>query len=135
MAERNGQVRTMGHIYAGATIVSAWLGSVPLPAWLNCEGRIVTLEVDDFDWEEPMEEIASRPYWSRSWVIQEFLMAREVHIYSGNARVDDQFFRDLLARAADMELLTVEIADLVQTPGLMRRWPALPLVIEWHVDR
>jgi len=68
-------------------------------------------------------------------VIQEFLMAREVHIYCGNARVDDQFFRDLLARAADMELLTVEIADLVQTPDLMRRWPALPLVIERHVDR
>lgn len=135
MVERNEQVRMMGHIYADATVVSAWLGSVPLPAWLNYEGHIVTLEVDDFDWEESIEEIASRPYWSRSWVIQEFLLAREVHIYCSNVRVDDQFFRDLLARAADMELLTVEIADLVQKLDLMRRWPALPLVIERHVDR
>lgn len=135
IAERNEQVRMMGHIYAGATVVSAWLGNVPLPAWLNYEGRIVTLEVDDFDWAESMEEIASRPYWSRSWVIQEFLMAREVHIYCGNARVDDQFFQEMLARATDTQLLTAEIADLVQKPDLMRKWPALPLVVERHVDR
>jgi len=135
IAERNKQVRMMGRIYAEAAVVTAWLGLVPLPAWLNYEGRIVTLEVDDFDWAESMEEIASRPYWSRSWVIQEFLLAREVHIYCSNVRVDDQFFRDLLARAADMDLLSVEMADLVQKPDLMRRWPALPLVIERHCDR
>ena len=135
MAERNEQVRMMGHIYAGAAVVSAWLGVIPLPACLNYEGRIVTLEVDDFDWEGSMEEIARRPYWTRSWIIQEFLLAKEVHIYYSNVRVDDQFFRDLLARAADMDLIAADIADLVQKPDLMRRWLALPLVIERHYDR
>jgi hypothetical protein len=125
----------MEQIYANATVVSVWLGRVPLPEGLYFEGRVVTLEVDEFDWEESMEEIANRPYWSRSWVIQEFLLAREIHMYCSNIRVDGHFFRDMLSRAADMELLNVEVADLVTQPDLMRKWPALPLVIGRHVDR
>lgn len=82
-----------------------------------------------------MEWIVNRPYWKRSWVIQEFLLAQNVHIYCSNTHVEGTAFRDMLARAADVDLLSVEISDLVNKPHLMRKWPALPLVIGRHCDR
>ena len=66
VAERNQQVAIMGKIYANAAVVSVWLGLVPLPEWITVEGHIVTLEVDDFDWEDNMIDITNRLYWTRS---------------------------------------------------------------------
>ncbi|ERF70786.1 hypothetical protein EPUS_08344 [Endocarpon pusillum Z07020] len=135
VTERNEQVRIMDQIYSNAAIVSVWLGNIPLPPQVNFEGRIANLEVDYLDWEESMYDIASRPYWSRTWVIQEFLLARVVHIYCSNTRIDGDLFQDMLSNAAGIDLFSVEVADTVTQPDLIQKWPALPFVIGRHADR
>jgi hypothetical protein len=135
IAEKNQQVRMMDRIYQNATVVSVWLGLPPLPDWLNVSGPIVTLETDDFDWAEAMEDLANRPYWRRSWTIQEYMLAREIHVYCSNSRVDGVFFQDLLSRAAGVELLRVQDDELAAQPDLVRKWAALPMNVGRHVDR
>ena len=135
VTEKNQQVRMMDQIYQNATVVSVWLGLVPLPDWLNVSGPIVTFEVDDFDWAESMEELANRPYWMRSWTIQEYMLAREIHVYCSNSRVDGLFFQELLSRAAGIDLLNIQDHDLAAQPDLIRKWPALPMNVGRHVDR
>lgn len=134
VTEKNEQVSIMEQIYANATVVSVWLGLVPVPEWIHLDGPIVTLEVEDFYWEESIEDLANRPYWSRTWVIQEFFLARAVHLYCSNTRVDDHFFREMQLKAANMSLLHAEVADLVSQPDVMRKWLALPFVIGRHID-
>jgi len=135
VTEKNQQVRMMDQIYQKATVVSVWLGLVPLPDWLNVSGPIVTLEIDDFDWAESMEDLANRPYWTRSWTIQEYMLAREIHVYCSNSRVEGQFFQELLAQAAGIDLLSINDQDLAAQSDLIRKWPALPITFGRHVDR
>ena len=135
VTEKNQQVRMMDQIYQNATVVSVWLGLVPSPDWLNIEGPIVTFEVDDFDWAESMGDLANRPYWTRSWIIQEYMLAREIHVYCSNHRVEGQFFRDLLEREAGIDLLGIKDDDLAAQSDLIRKWPALPINFGRDVDR
>ena len=135
VAERNQQVSMMDQIYQNATIVSVWLGLVPLPDWYPVSEPIVTLEVDDLDWADSMTDLANRPYWRRSWTIQEYMLAREVHIYCSNCRVDGHFFQDLLSRAAGVNLMRISDKDLAAKPDLIRKWSALPMNVGRHIDR
>ncbi|MCJ1411568.1 hypothetical protein MMC19_005658 [Ptychographa xylographoides] len=135
VTEKNQQVRMMDQIYQNATVVSVWLGLVPLPDWLNISGSVVTLEVDDFDWAESMEDLANRPYWTRSWTIQEYMLAREIHVYCSNSRIEGRLFQELLSRAAGIDLLSIQDDDLAAQPDLIRKWPALPINVGRHVDR
>lgn len=135
-AEKNQQVRLMEQIYAKAAVVSVWLGLVPLPTGMTVTGRVVTLEVDEFDWRDALPDLASRPYWSRTWVIQEFLLARRIHLYCSNTRIDDLFFQELLSDQSGLNLLRVmETTDLVTRSDLMKKWPALALMFQRNVDR
>ena len=133
--EKNQQVGMMGQIYQNATVVSVWLGLVPLPDWLHVSGPVVTLEVDDLDWAESMTDLANRPYWRRSWTIQEYMLAREIHIYCSNCRVDGHFFQTLLSRAASINLMRINDRDLAAQPNLIRKWSALPMNVGRHIDR
>lgn len=90
--EKSDQVGLMDRTYSDAQVVSLWLGLVPVPKsplLRNMfpsqeefdKGHVVTLENDSFDWYDHLDELLNRPYWSRFWVIQEFLRAREIHYY------------------------------------------------------
>ncbi|ORY03552.1 heterokaryon incompatibility protein-domain-containing protein [Clohesyomyces aquaticus] len=83
--ERNAQVWSMDQTYKGAECVSVWLGE---PAG--------TLHSEEFDWFKSMPELTRRPYWSRTWVIQEFLMGRRVKIFWGDENIDWRDFFELL---------------------------------------
>ena len=135
VAEKNQQVAMMGQIYQNASIVSVWLGLVPLPDWLHVSGPVITVEVDNLDWAESMTDLANRPYWRRSWTIQEYMLAREIHVYCSNNRVDGHFFQQLLSHAAGVDLLSIQDDDLAAQPGLIRKWSALPMNVGRHIDR
>lgn len=138
--ERNQQVRIMEQIYQNAQVVSVWLGEVSLPAFV-VEMHSITLtenddlEMDPYDWSESMDDLANRPYWSRTWVIQEFLLARAIHLYCSNTRVDVDSFTDMLGRAAGIDTLNIELKDLETMQHLVKKWRALPLIAARHVDR
>ncbi|KAE9379669.1 heterokaryon incompatibility, partial [Stipitochalara longipes BDJ] len=77
-AERSSQVRLMDQTYRDAVCVSVWLGLVTLPTdtmpYIPTQIPAKTLESDRFDWIDSIVDLSNRPYWSRVWVIQEFLL-------------------------------------------------------------
>lgn len=81
--ERNHQVALMRRIYSGADYVIAWLGAA----------------TPDLDWDEPdavVRDLASRTYWSRVWIIQEFVLGRAVVLQCG----------DMCLRCEDLDWLS-----------------------------
>lgn len=102
--ERNHQVAMMGKIYSRARRVLVWLGqSTPLIAGLlhNMYG----LEVDEYHklaWKEDIDSFEKErmqlgleclcrfEYWERLWVVQEYLLAKDVKIWCGADSVDPE---------------------------------------------
>jgi hypothetical protein len=79
--ERSRQVPLMRDIYMVAEDVLVWLG----PA---------AESVDASDAAALFEDIAARPYWTRVWIIQEFVLASKVEIQCGHVRVPwDDFYK------------------------------------------
>ena len=74
-----------------------WLGLVRHPIldlytnkWRD---PITTADVDDWTFAENIEDVANRPYWIRFWVVQEFLSAREIHIWCSGNNIDVEDFK------------------------------------------
>lgn len=108
--EKSHQVSLMSRTYSDAQVLSVWLGLVPKypgaasrgncaldnTAWAGCptpeqysDGHVKTYDVDNFDWTGHLDELLNRPYWLRRWVIQEFLLARAIHLYCGGNIMTD----------------------------------------------
>lgn len=99
--ERNEQVKCMDQTYKNAAIVSVWLGLASLPDWVTIpesarKGPIKTLEISDFIWADHIDDLANRPYWSRFWVLQEFLLARNLRIHCSDTAMDWSDFKDIV---------------------------------------
>lgn len=118
LAERNRQVQMMGRIYKSAGSVVIWLGDaddIPLPAVPSIDQA--TSGDDETDTEKNdgktkkdkaltrwREEVlrdslskASPPWWTRSWIIQELVLASDLSVAFGPAEVSwNTFYSDLL---------------------------------------
>lgn len=81
LQERNYQVRQMPKIYRAAQEVIAWLGQRTYASDQAME--LITLSPEDlrrrkeFDIQEYLNDLFSRPYWSRVWVVQELASANQ----------------------------------------------------------
>ncbi|KAG9184985.1 hypothetical protein G6011_11815 [Alternaria panax] len=86
--ERNYQVSLMRDVYTGARSVIVWLGlphgSEELAFMLA--RRPGLLRVEEF--YAALADVLNKPYWSRVWVIQEFVLAQSVEIWCGDLQVD-----------------------------------------------
>ncbi|KAJ9651727.1 hypothetical protein H2198_008999 [Neophaeococcomyces mojaviensis] len=81
LAERNDQVSMMPLIYGLATSVSAHIGPpITLPSDVDAKNNITILP------------LIRQDYWTRTWVIQEFLLAQHLTIYSGQSSIDFKLF-------------------------------------------
>jgi hypothetical protein len=91
LKERNHQVWMMGEIYSRAERVIVWLGAFSWRArnamrnsynycstWGTSEGAVVGLA-----------ELYELAYWSRAWVVQEYVLARNITIWCGSQRIFD----------------------------------------------
>ncbi|KAI3336642.1 hypothetical protein HD806DRAFT_474336 [Xylariaceae sp. AK1471] len=100
--ERTAQVRVMDEIYRNASYVSVWLGLAPLPndqfSLINQEQRenARTCDIEPFVWTDHAKELANHPYWTRYWVIQECLCARDIQIHCSGNIIHWEGFRDVL---------------------------------------
>ncbi|KAK6434794.1 hypothetical protein LTR95_009024 [Oleoguttula sp. CCFEE 5521] len=79
--ERNDQVRAMGEIYSGAALVLAWLGLVddnirPCFASNGQESLAVV--------RAARKALVGRQYWTRLWVYQELVLAKQIRITCGH---------------------------------------------------
>ncbi|KAK3699133.1 hypothetical protein LTR37_016607 [Vermiconidia calcicola] len=75
--ERNHQVRDMGQIYANASTVLVWIGQgsdTKLAEEYRYGHNTTCTE------EEPEDSLLYSSYWSRTWIIKELLLARNVEL-------------------------------------------------------
>jgi len=112
-AEKSDQIQRMAQIYQAAQYVIAWLGEETMAtrAMYQCANRIFspaasksTLKIPSIDFPQQLEyfdsnpgdgllDLSSRPYWRRVWILQEFAVARDVHIMCGSGTLQwEQFY-------------------------------------------
>jgi hypothetical protein len=136
-AERSQQVQMMGSIYSSARVVWAWLGPARDP-----EVERETLGVEVAKTLASLRENASRhltsslnvrktliaigmisyhDYWTRAWIVKEFLLARKVQLLYGDTRIDPV----LLSRYR-RELEKKNRARNLRRPGTAGRLTELP---------
>ena len=112
VSERNHQVRAMGEIYSDASSVIAWLGlqeessydrreachHCRQPSANDIDNRYPRSRglKDAWDWQDAMLDLAHRPYWSRMWIVQELMLAQDVHLLCGDRLVCWTDFRSAL---------------------------------------
>jgi hypothetical protein len=136
--ERNSQVRVMDQTYRDALVVSVWLGLPPIPDDMEFypdhnHAQIRTFDIRGLDWYDHMEDLANRPYWTRFWVIQECLLAQQVHVYCGDSGVDWEVFKELLGHVTGVDRYLEE--DVDTTESTFGSWAAWPLVTGRHPDK
>ncbi|OAK99661.1 HET-domain-containing protein [Phaeosphaeriaceae sp. SRC1lsM3a] len=85
--ERNHQVALMGKIYSEAKLVIAWLGS----GFELSLSNVSTFDEHKSDihlYATSLMHISSATYWSRLWIVQEFVLAQHIDIWSGGSSTD-----------------------------------------------
>ena len=107
----------MDEIFKRAILVLVWLGARREPeSTALCHRGIPLYPASPIrhhftaspDWKKPdhrreILQILSRPYWDRLWIIQEFLLAREILLFYG----DDHFWgQDLFRTLCELQNTT-----------------------------
>jgi len=86
--ERNHQVAMMGEIYSKATSVIVWLGE----STFDIERAIETMtktcanELASEVWldsTDRIHELFTKGYWTRAWIVQEYMLAAKVEVWCG----------------------------------------------------
>jgi hypothetical protein len=98
LAERSSQVLYMHQIYSNAASVVVWLGRHE-PWGLNYTLSSIESRGHDeittpvhFGITRIISNLLSRPWWTRVWIVQEFILARTVQIQCGSCTLSwDQF--------------------------------------------
>ncbi|KAI3318503.1 HET-domain-containing protein [Xylariaceae sp. AK1471] len=81
--EKTEQVRRMDETYKDAVATVVWLGTRETPSDKPVAGRDHTSKLAS---PSLVDEIFSRPYWSRIWIIQELLLAKDIIPLYGHLR-------------------------------------------------
>jgi len=97
-AERSHQVSIMGRIYSSASRVIVWLG---LYSGLAAEG-LMFIDVAYlsnyltsgalWDYEDQLEKLFNIPYWTRTWIVQEYVLAKSIEVWLGYLKRDGKIF-------------------------------------------
>ncbi len=108
--EKNQQVRLIGRIFQQAKSMLLWLGEAGeytdklfevarkavrledtlegFAAWTPYDNEVKLTDESKADINRGMEDVLSRPYWTRRWVIQECLFADKIEVCCGAAIVN-----------------------------------------------
>ncbi|KZZ91711.1 Heterokaryon incompatibility [Moelleriella libera RCEF 2490] len=130
--ERAAQVSLMAETYKNAVNVSVWLG-IPRTAQQTdwpCKSAIRYPPTEDqaLDWEQDAHDLANRPYWSRYWVIQEFMLAQSVLLYCGLSYRSFWEFRDMLCSGTAIDPDDEDVMKWRRSPE-SERYTALSLLM------
>lgn len=104
ISEKNHQVNMMGRIFTTAGCVISWLGEeannsqcVMKAIRTSTYTRYCSIEV-----EQAMSAFLWRPYWRRMWIVQEFILAKNVFILCGH---EGAWWKDLVHFWHDTKLV------------------------------
>lgn len=90
----------MDEVYRRALVVNVWLGLEPQNV-TPCSSMGVTDGIDStrgFQWEDAIPDLVNRPYWTRIWVIQEFILALRLEIPCGRNQISFLEFEHLIRK-------------------------------------
>lgn len=96
ISERNHQVAMMGNIYSRAEGVIVWLGFVPRrveDAMREvCDQQLVNKHrpVLSKKCGKGVEDFEKLAYWSRAWIVQEYVLAKTIDIWLGRFRMEGE---------------------------------------------
>ncbi|KAL5592416.1 hypothetical protein FOBRF1_013442 [Fusarium oxysporum] len=89
--ERNHQVKLMRSIYSTASETIVWLGSATHGSDLAIDhingafsDERMKAKTDHRKLTEPLQKLLGREYWTRIWVVQEVLLAKNIKILCGS---------------------------------------------------
>jgi hypothetical protein len=89
--ERGRQVSLMHMVYGGARLVVSWLGPEPIAGyWNGLDDRLSDRDIDLRQKDviqrvnQILDDVASREYWDRVWIIQEVVLARKMMMLAGD---------------------------------------------------
>lgn len=132
MDEKSSQVRLMGGIYRSAIQVTAWLappssGLDPITEIFCSENlkRLVdervtfSLSTGDMSLESLVIRMFTTPeYWSRLWVVQEVVLARDLVLQLGRFKISGDLLADLLIKTESSDPLSHPHHDVEHTSEL-----------------
>jgi hypothetical protein len=96
--ERSHQVSIMGRIYSSASRVIVWLGVYSGLAaegllWITATYLADNLTLDTLpDYEKEVGELFKLPYWTRVWIVQEYVLAKSINIWLRYLKRDGEMF-------------------------------------------
>ncbi|CAN9204477.1 unnamed protein product [Alternaria alternata] len=103
--ERSHQVQEMKRIYSGTKCVYCWLGNInrlPYTSMLDTHRMKDLVHWRDRDARrslrrsEQSECIVQREYWGRLWIVQEFLLAKDIMILVGRYKLSYREFESIV---------------------------------------
>jgi hypothetical protein len=130
--ERNHQVTMMRDIYSDAQSVIAWLGKdvkdtelafrlTRGPCSLPADDGYSIRERTSYQQWRSFRSLFRRPYWNRVWIVQEFILPRNVEIWCGTLLADASAFDSLFAVLERLQnpWLTIRacMTDVVESQG------------------
>lgn len=115
--ERNHQVTQMRALYLTATSTIAWLGETNRNTGMNYAAMYLTRSrLTDDKTRRALIDVLNRPYWSRVWVIQEFLLPSHLDVWWDSYRI----------KASDLRQVVWTLAELPSnSPRAIPRYPSI----------
>jgi hypothetical protein len=124
--ERNHQVQMMRQIYSNAESVSVWLGEDDPVTNSNTAMNYLTIREpykhlhSHLFWNQRQAKavlaLCNRPYWTRMWIVQEILLAKDITIYCGPKAMSWQHFQNFFN-------------DIVKLPAVWKQhFPITPVL-------
>lgn len=131
--EKNRQVNIMSEIYSAATRVCVWLGPADADStWAMSFMKYDLLQLQDFDklyedkeaimkWHALLK-LMKRPWFSRRWVVQEIVMARDAMIYCGSDSLPWTKFAETVQLFLEIESVSNRFTELMQSEDTRPRF-------------
>lgn len=153
--EKGSQVSLMAEIYQNAVQVIAWLGeeienfegaarlmkTIPkiLPSAPDYWPNFFDVDELDEDWKyvlnsshlwDAIFELFTRPYWSRLWVLQEYILSRLTLLQCGHHMIDNQSVANFLTKLNGLQRYLIEnhIMKVHEETSLKSMWRAVKVL-------
>ncbi|RDW56532.1 hypothetical protein BP6252_14122 [Coleophoma cylindrospora] len=125
----------MDETYRKAACVSVWLGLAPgAEQYRSTTSKpIKSFDVEPF-WMDHMSDLINRPYWTRFWVIQEFLLGEDVNIYCSVSHGNWIDFKDFVEYETKTDFFG-DADHLRAGNAVANSCAALPFVLGRHPDK
>jgi len=114
-SEKNHQVAIMGSIYEQAEITIAWLGTangdveekIQALSATPMYGKRTFIQYVPYASRDPNPRVAgfkyilAHPYWSRTWILQEYILSSDVEFWCGHQILNEKELRSMAERWVD----------------------------------